>query len=169
MGPNSIDRQKAFQSSSIKLEFISLCTSLCTIQPSFHVHPGPVQLGMPFTYLLFFFFVLYLFSPASSSYNTIHQLAASFRTPLHLNITVTDVSFLPNEMHPSTGCLFPSYFSNFAVLILVAVSIITQLSHLSKIALMVAITGKLTIYGAMGLMSVLGWWGVGWNQEWACT
>nr|XP_029727324.1 adenylate cyclase type 3-like [Aedes albopictus]XP_029727325.1 adenylate cyclase type 3-like [Aedes albopictus]XP_029727326.1 adenylate cyclase type 3-like [Aedes albopictus]XP_029727327.1 adenylate cyclase type 3-like [Aedes albopictus] len=68
------------------------------------------------------------------------MLAASFRTPLHLNITVTDVSFLPNEMHPSTGCLFPSYFSNFAVLILVAVSIITQLSHLSKIALMVAIT-----------------------------
>ncbi|XP_062548182.1 adenylate cyclase type 3 [Armigeres subalbatus] len=69
--------------------------------------------------------------------NVTDMLAASRRTPLHLN--VTNASFLSSEMHPSTICLFPSYFSNFAVLILVAVSIITQLSHLSKIALMVAI------------------------------
>ncbi|XP_065080499.1 adenylate cyclase type 3 isoform X2 [Ochlerotatus camptorhynchus] len=69
--------------------------------------------------------------------NASDMLAASGRTPLHLN--VTNASFLSSEMHPSTICLFPSYFSNFTVLILISVSIITQLSHLSKIALMVAI------------------------------
>ncbi|XP_058824460.1 adenylate cyclase type 3 [Topomyia yanbarensis] len=70
--------------------------------------------------------------------NASDMLAASGRTPLHLN--VTNVSFLSTEMHPSSICLYPSYFSNFTVLILIAISIITQLSHLSKIALMVIVT-----------------------------
>ncbi|KAL9707790.1 hypothetical protein quinque_011308 [Culex quinquefasciatus] len=70
--------------------------------------------------------------------NASDMLASSGRTALHLN--VTNASLLSTEMHPATICLFPSYFSNFAVLILIAVSIITQLSHLSKIALMVIIT-----------------------------
>uniref|UniRef100_A0A182S8J0 Uncharacterized protein n=1 Tax=Anopheles maculatus TaxID=74869 RepID=A0A182S8J0_9DIPT len=43
-------------------------------------------------------------------------------------------------MEPSSVCLFPSYFSNYTVLILIATSIITQLSHLSKILLMIIIT-----------------------------
>ncbi|EAU77417.2 AGAP009315-PA, partial [Anopheles gambiae str. PEST] len=66
------------------------------------------------------------------------KLAASHRTPLSLNIT--NVSFASTEMEPASVCLFPSYFSNYTVLILIATSIITQLSHLSKILLMIIIT-----------------------------
>ncbi|XP_055634057.1 adenylate cyclase type 3 [Toxorhynchites rutilus septentrionalis] len=69
--------------------------------------------------------------------NASDMLAAAGRTPQQLNIT--NVSFLSSEMHPSSICLFPSYFSNFTVLILIVVSIVTQLSHLSKIALMIII------------------------------
>lgn len=88
MGPNSIDRQKAFQSSSIKLEFISLCTSLCTIQPSFHVHPGPVQLGMPFTYL-FFFLLFYTYFPPHHHPTT---QSISWQLPSGLRCTWTSPS-----------------------------------------------------------------------------
>ncbi|KFB39059.1 AGAP009315-PA-like protein [Anopheles sinensis] len=70
--------------------------------------------------------------------NVSDMLAASHRTPLSLNIT--NVSFASTEMEPSSVCLFPSYFSNYTVLILIATSIITQLSHLSKILLMIIIT-----------------------------
>ncbi|XP_050076662.1 adenylate cyclase type 3 [Anopheles maculipalpis] len=70
--------------------------------------------------------------------NVSDMLASSYRTPLSLNIT--NVSFASTEMEPSSVCLFPSYFSNYTVLILIATSIITQLSHLSKILLMIIIT-----------------------------
>ncbi|XP_041775582.1 adenylate cyclase type 3 [Anopheles merus] len=70
--------------------------------------------------------------------NVSDMLAASHRTPLSLNIT--NVSFASTEMEPASVCLFPSYFSNYTVLILIATSIITQLSHLSKILLMIIIT-----------------------------
>uniref|UniRef100_A0AAG5CW34 adenylate cyclase n=1 Tax=Anopheles atroparvus TaxID=41427 RepID=A0AAG5CW34_ANOAO len=70
--------------------------------------------------------------------NVSDMLAASHRTPLSLNIT--NVSFASTDMEPSSVCLFPSYFSNYTVLILIATSIITQLSHLSKILLMIIIT-----------------------------
>ncbi|XP_053667257.1 adenylate cyclase type 3 [Anopheles marshallii] len=70
--------------------------------------------------------------------NVSDMLAASYRTPLSLNIT--NVSFASTEMEPASVCLFPSYFSNYTVLILIATSIITQLSHLSKILLMIIIT-----------------------------
>lgn len=43
----------------------------------------------------------------------------------------------------SVCLLFPSYFSNFAVLLLVATSLIAQLSHICKIILMCLISGKL--------------------------
>ncbi|XP_058057684.1 adenylate cyclase type 3 [Anopheles bellator] len=70
--------------------------------------------------------------------NVSDMLAASHRTPQALNIT--NISFASSEMEPSGVCLFPSYFSNYTVLILIATSIITQLSHLSKILLMIIIT-----------------------------
>ncbi|XP_052865244.1 adenylate cyclase type 3 [Anopheles cruzii] len=70
--------------------------------------------------------------------NVSDMLAASHRTPQALNIT--NISFASTEMEPSGVCLFPSYFSNYTVLILIATSIITQLSHLSKILLMIIIT-----------------------------
>ncbi|XP_053673323.1 adenylate cyclase type 3 [Anopheles nili] len=72
--------------------------------------------------------------------NVSDMLAASHRTPFGLNIT--NVSFASSEMEPSSVCLFPSYFSNYTVLILIATSIITQLSHLSKILLMIIITAS---------------------------
>ncbi|XP_049536076.1 adenylate cyclase type 3 [Anopheles darlingi] len=70
--------------------------------------------------------------------NVSDMLAASHRTPQTLNIT--NVSFASTDMEPASVCLFPSYFSNYTVLILIATSIITQLSHLSKILLMIIIT-----------------------------
>lgn len=46
------------------------------------------------------------------------------------------------EIFPSTVCLlFPSYFSNYAVLILIATSLVAQLSHICKICIMIIITG----------------------------
>lgn len=41
---------------------------------------------------------------------------------------------------PSVNCVFPSYFNHFAVLILIATAIITQLSHLTKIIIMIVFT-----------------------------
>jgi hypothetical protein len=43
---------------------------------------------------------------------------------------------------PSRTCIYPSYFSHFAILILIAISIVTQLSHITKIVLMVIVTGN---------------------------
>lgn len=43
---------------------------------------------------------------------------------------------------PYDVCILPSYFNHFTILILVATTIVTQLSHITKIVLMVAITGK---------------------------
>lgn len=47
---------------------------------------------------------------------------------------------LENIPLPTDICLFPSYFSCFAVLILITTSVITQLSHVAKILLMVFVT-----------------------------
>lgn len=43
---------------------------------------------------------------------------------------------------PSVICIFPSYFSHYAVLILIATTILTQLSHIYKVVLMIVITGN---------------------------
>lgn len=51
-------------------------------------------------------------------------------------------SFVSEITYPTRTCIFPSYFSNYAVLILIAASIVSQLSHISKIVLMTLITGK---------------------------
>lgn len=46
----------------------------------------------------------------------------------------------------STLCTqFPSYFSNYSVLILIATTVITQLSHVCKICLMTIIAGMLRV------------------------
>lgn len=51
------------------------------------------------------------------------------------------------EIFSSTICLyFPSYFSNYAVLVLIATSLIVQLSHICKIILMITIAGMYFIY-----------------------
>lgn len=47
----------------------------------------------------------------------------------------TEVLILPTDT-----CLFPSYFSCFAVLILITTSVVTQLSHVAKILVMVVVT-----------------------------
>lgn len=44
---------------------------------------------------------------------------------------------------PSSTCVFPSYFNYFAILILIAIAIITQLSHLTRIILMLLFAGEL--------------------------
>lgn len=51
-------------------------------------------------------------------------------------------SFVRDNRSAADFCLFPSYFSNYAVLILVAVAVVVQLSHLIKIGLMIFIAGK---------------------------
>lgn len=38
--------------------------------------------------------------------------------------------------------MFPSYMSNYAVLILIAIAVIAQLTHITKIVLMIVITGE---------------------------
>jgi hypothetical protein len=42
---------------------------------------------------------------------------------------------------PSSICVFPSYFNYFAILILIAIAIVTQLSHLTRIILMMLFSG----------------------------
>lgn len=43
----------------------------------------------------------------------------------------------------STVCVyFPSYYSNYAILILVATSVVVQLTHVCKFILMLIIAGK---------------------------
>lgn len=55
---------------------------------------------------------------------------------------LSDIASTINLMEPSIQCIFPSYFSHFAILILIAITIVTQLTHLMKILLMVVVTGK---------------------------
>lgn len=51
------------------------------------------------------------------------------------------------NLFASTVCVaFPSYFSNYSVLILIATAVITQLSHVCKICLMVIIAGMLWLW-----------------------
>lgn len=43
---------------------------------------------------------------------------------------------------PAGSILFPSYLSNFSVLILIAIAVIAQLTHLTKILLLLSIAGE---------------------------
>lgn len=75
------------------------------------------------------------------SYNT--TIASYNRTSTPNDTTIVQLTSVINLIQqPSIHCIFPSYFSHFAVLILIAITIVTQLSHLMKISLMIIITGK---------------------------
>lgn len=47
------------------------------------------------------------------------------------------------EAVPTERVLYPSYLSNFSVLILIAIAVIAQLTHLTKILLLLSIAGEL--------------------------
>ena len=70
-----------------------------------------------------------------------HSLNHSIAGASH--IQNNDTAAAGDEIFASSVCLlFPSYFSNFAVLVLVATSLIAQLTHICKIILMCLISGK---------------------------
>ena len=74
------------------------------------------------------------------SYNT--TIASYNKTSNPNDTTIVQLTSVINLIQqPSIHCIFPSYFSHFAVLILIAITIVTQLSHLMKITLMLIITG----------------------------
>lgn len=64
------------------------------------------------------------------------------------NQTQSEEDFLKAEPmvdatpEPLDNVMYPSYLSNFAVLILIATAVIAQLTHVTKIILMVFITGN---------------------------
>lgn len=75
------------------------------------------------------------------SYNT--TIASYNRSTTPNDTAIVQLTSVINLIQqPSIHCIFPSYFSHFAVLILIAITIVTQLSHLTKISLMIIITGK---------------------------
>lgn len=47
---------------------------------------------------------------------------------------------------PLDNVMYPSYLSNFCVLILIATTVIAQLTHFIKILLLILITGNETLY-----------------------
>lgn len=62
------------------------------------------------------------------------------------NQTIQLYAFNSSIALPSSTCVFPSYFNYFAILILIAIAIITQLSHLTRIFLMVLFSGKTLMF-----------------------
>lgn len=76
------------------------------------------------------------------SVNAVDMVSCDFST-LPSNCTVT------GEL--GATCLYPSYFSYFCVLVLVAASLPTQISHLIKIGIFFAIVG---IHCAMNLFVI---------------
>lgn len=64
---------------------------------------------------------------------------------MHLNAThAHEFDSSPDDKHfASTVCKrFPSYFSNFAILILIATALVSQLTHLCKFGLMLLVAGN---------------------------
>lgn len=57
---------------------------------------------------------------------------------------LTNVNRTPNGEHfTSVVCsLFPSYYSNYAILILIATSMVSQLTHICKFCLMLVLAGN---------------------------
>lgn len=65
---------------------------------------------------------------------------------LHLNASHAEHfnRSLDEHYFASTVCThFPSYFSNFAILVLIATSIVSQLTHICKFCLMLVVAGKI--------------------------
>lgn len=80
-------------------------------------------------------------------YNTINASGQQISTTLGPNQILSGLTtdHKSSEYFASTVCTqFPSYFSNYAVLILVATSVVVQLTHVCKFILMLIIAGKHT-------------------------
>lgn len=74
--------------------------------------------------------------------NLSDMIMCSFMTN-HLSVNhAGPINITTFEHLESTICkLYPSYFSNFAILILVATSVVVQLTHMCKFGLMLTIAG----------------------------
>lgn len=88
------------------------------------------------------------FNSSSENINTTTLNTNATRTQALLADNRTETSGNTSRIYapsssPYDSCMLPSYFSHFAILILIATTIVTQLSHLTKILLMVIITGKI--------------------------
>lgn len=80
-------------------------------------------------------------------YNAINVSGQQISTTLSPNQILSGLTtdHKSSEYFASTVCTqFPSYFSNYAVLILVATSVVVQLTHVCKFILMLIIAGKHT-------------------------
>lgn len=77
---------------------------------------------------------VYNMSIHNYTYNSTHSIQ-----PIQIYVSRLNFSATP----PSSTCVFPSYFNYFAILILIAIAIITQLSHLTRIILMLLFAGEL--------------------------
>lgn len=73
---------------------------------------------------------------------TTYNILTTTLSPNRVLIGLPD-DFQSSTYFASTVCTqFPSYFSNYAVLILVATSMVVQLTHVCKFILMLIIAGK---------------------------
>lgn len=80
-----------------------------------------------------------------SLYNAINVSAQKVSTTLSPNQIISGLQndHKSSAYFASTICTqFPSYFSNYAILILVATSVVVQLTHVCKFILMLIIAGK---------------------------
>lgn len=78
--------------------------------------------------------------------NTSHTIPFITSHLTHANRTLNDGHFA------SVVCtLFPSYYSNYAILILIATSMVSQLTHICKFCLMVVLAGMISIWYAAKL------------------
>lgn len=103
-------------------------------------------------FLFFFFFFLLQFASSlkatTNDSNLISFSNHSNSSSLSMNKTSGNetsafyASTINFTQQPSANCIFPSYFNHFAILILIAISVVTQLSHLTKILLMIIVTGE---------------------------
>lgn len=60
----------------------------------------------------------------------------------HLNMNSVKTTNATTFAFESSVCtIYPSYFSNFAILILIATAVVVQLTHMCKFGLMLAIAG----------------------------
>lgn len=79
--------------------------------------------------------------------NLSDMIMCSFMTN-HLSVNHdSSINITTFEHLESTICkLYPSYFSNFAILILIATSVVVQLTHMCKFGLMLMIAGIKCIF-----------------------
>lgn len=93
-----------------------------------------------YMYILHFqyFYVTYLKTDHVVLDSEIESITEGIIIPAEPSLT----SMLANATMADEIHMFPSYMSNYAVLILIAIAVIAQLTHLTKIVLMTVITGE---------------------------